>query len=141
MSESNNQEFLNNLKSADVIEYKGILFDCWTVDSETGGVWGEMCEGCAQKYKDVLADELSDGGVGSCSVRLCDVVGLDSDNERHFYVDFQPELIHPLTIQQMYTLYPEQQTLDEKIATAMEKLSHEPPGEVLDRNGISMMVF
>lgn len=82
-----------DLSNAAAIEYKGVVFDDWTVDEETGGIWGEMCQDCADKYRDVLVDELSDGGMGSCSVKGCDVVGADSDNERHYYVDFKPELI------------------------------------------------
>lgn len=98
-----------SLYLASAIEYKGVVFDDWTVDKETGGIWGEMCQCCADKYKDVLSEELSDGGVGACSVKGCDVVGADSDNERHYYVDFKPELIKPLI---------KEPTLNEKIAEA-----------------------
>lgn len=86
------------------LEYKGIVFDEWTVDSETGGVWGEMCEYCAEKYKEVLSDELSEGGVGACSVKGCDVVGDLCDTKTHYYVDFKPELIKPIFTKQLSEL-------------------------------------
>lgn len=123
------------LDDAVAIEYKGILFDNWTVDEETGGIWGEMCQGCADKYKDVLSEDLSDGGVGACSVKGCDVVGADSDNERHYYVDFKPEFIRALTEEQLYFLYPEQEALDDKIAAARIAAAKEEVYIEPDRNG------
>lgn len=92
-----------SLETATAIEYKGIVFDNWTVDEETGGVWGEMCQCCAEKYKDLLKDELEDGGCGACSVKGCDVVGDDDDIEM-FYVDFKPEIIKPLNREQLLAL-------------------------------------
>lgn len=106
------------LKDAVALEYKGIVFDEWTVDEETGGIWGEMCECCADKYKDVFVNELSDGGVGACSVYGCDVVGADHMEERNYYVDFRPELIKPLNEKQLEELHPECVSLAEKIAAA-----------------------
>lgn len=52
-----------------------------------------MCEHCAEKYKGVLKDELSDEGIGACSVEGCSNVGADMDTESHYYVDFKPELV------------------------------------------------
>lgn len=92
------------LQNAAAIEYKGIIFDDWTVDEENQSVWGEMCQDCADKYMGALFDELSEGGNGACSVKGCDVVGADSDNERHYYVDFKPELIRPLSKEQLAEL-------------------------------------
>lgn len=81
------------LKNAEAIEYKGIIFDDWTIDEEYGNIYGEMCQCCADKYKDLLKDELSAGGMGACSVKGCSVVGADTDYDRHYYVDFYPNLI------------------------------------------------
>lgn len=85
------KEFLKNAIS---IEYKGIVFDEWTIDDETIGIYSEICEYCAEKYKDILNEELSDGAMGSCSVKGCNIVGMDVDTDSHYYVDFKPELIH-----------------------------------------------
>ena len=62
------EAIVEQLDCAAVLEYKGILFDNWTVDEENKGIWAEMCQGCADKYKDLLADELSDGGMGACGL-------------------------------------------------------------------------
>ena len=84
-----------------------------------------MCQDCAEKYKGELFDELSPGGVGTCSVKDCYVLGADSANEAHYYVDFKPELIKPLTKEQLYELHPEQQPLDERLAEMREKIREE----------------
>lgn len=78
-----------------LLEYKGILFDEWTVGKTDGkeSVWAEMCECCAGKYKDLLDEELDDGAMGACSVKCCENVGTDMDREHHYYVDFKPELV------------------------------------------------
>lgn len=81
------------LADAQVIEYKGVLFDEWTIDPETGSVYSEMCEDHAEQYRQALLAELSDGGMGACSVKGCDVIGMDADTSRHYYVDFDPEHI------------------------------------------------
>lgn len=88
---------VEQMQATSLIEYKGIIFDEWTVDKDTGGIWGEMCQCCAEKYKALLSDELSEGGVGACSVKGCGVVGADVDTATHYYVDFKPELIVPLS--------------------------------------------
>lgn len=108
-SERNNQLFIEEmvkeallkaLKNAVAIEYKGIVFDEWTADEN--GIWGEMCQCCTEKYKELLSDELDDGGgMGACSVKGCGVVGADTDYEHHYYVDFKPELIRPLRLEDL----------------------------------------
>lgn len=108
-SERNNQLFIEEmvkeallkaLENAVAIEYKGIVFDEWTADEN--GIWGEMCQCCAEKYKELLGDELDDGGgMGACSVKGCDVVGADTDYEKHYYVDFKPELIKLLSLEEL----------------------------------------
>lgn len=115
-------EFLvaEQLKDAVALEYKGIIFDDWAVDAsgEGQGIWGEMCECCAEKFKDLLSDELDNAGaVGACSVKGCNVVGADSDNAVHYYVDFKPELIKPLSKDQVITLE-NKDSLDSRIAAA-----------------------
>lgn len=125
MGQAIDEKLIEQLNYAVVVEYKGVLFDNWTVDEY--GIWGEICEDCAQKYKDVFTDELEPGGVGACSVRLCDVVGMDSGDKKHFYVDFHPELVKPLSMDEFYRLYPEQQSLDERILAAQVKM-HSMPG-------------
>lgn len=76
------------------LEYKGILFDDWTIDRETGGIWGEMCQFCAEKFADILQEELSLGGIGACSVEGCHEIGYDNDAPGHYYIDFNPSLIN-----------------------------------------------
>lgn len=84
----------DKLQDSDTIEYKGILFDNWTIDQETAGIYGEMCEDCAEKYKDILSDELDDGSaIGACSVKGCSVIGAENGDAKHYYIDFNPELI------------------------------------------------
>lgn len=112
-SERNNQLFIEEmvkeallkvLENALAIEYKGIVFDDWAVDAtgDMKGIWAEMCQCCAEKYKDLLKDELDDAGcMGACSVKGCGVVGADTDYEHHYYVDFKPELIKPLSLEEL----------------------------------------
>lgn len=97
------RSFEERLKAAVAIEYKGIIFDDFAVDAtgDGGGVWAEMCQCCAEKYKDLLSDELDDaGGLGACSVDGCGVVGADEEYEHHYYVDFKRELINPLNLKE-----------------------------------------
>ena len=85
------EKFSDLLKDAAALEYKGVVFDDWTVDGpEDGkGIWGEVCQCCADKYKDLFTDELDDAGaMGACSVKGCDIVGADTDYEHHYYLDF-----------------------------------------------------
>ena len=77
-----------------LLEYKGVLFDEWTIDAETGGIWGEMCQYCAEKYGERFENELSLGGIGACSVEGCHEAGYDNDAPGHYYVDFNPALVH-----------------------------------------------
>lgn len=106
------------LQNAVAIEYKGIIFDDWNVDGETQGVWAEICQCCAEKYGDLIAGELDDAGaIGTCSVDGCDVNGLETENEHHYYIDFKPELIHPLSKEQ-YEELKKNGSLDEKIQEA-----------------------
>lgn len=100
-------------------KYKGVVFDEWTIDEETGGIWGQVCKCCTDKFGDLLKDELDEnGGVGACSVKDCGVVGLDSDTEM-FYIDFKPELIVPLNKEQLLALETPV-TLESQIAAAEE---------------------
>ena len=84
----------NRFDTVTLLEYKGIFFDDWTIDDETGGIWGEMCQYCAEKYGAVLEQELSLGGIGACSVEGCSEVGFDNDAPGHYYVDFDPALVN-----------------------------------------------
>ncbi len=95
--------FEERLKNAVALEYKGIIFDDFAIDAtgDGGGVWAEMCQCCAEKYKDLLSDELDDAGaMGACSVDGCGVVGADCEYEHHYYIDFKPELINPLNLKE-----------------------------------------
>lgn len=77
-----------------LLEYKGIVFDEWSIDEDTGAIWGEMCECCVEKYKDVLKDELAeDGAWGACSVKGCERTGDNEDSRGNYYVDFKPQLV------------------------------------------------
>lgn len=101
LSISDMLRLVERLKYAEAIEYKGIVFDDWTVDEEYDSIWGEMCQGCAEKYKDAWSyaknqpiGELDDGSaIGTCSVKGCNVVGLESGDDKHYYIDFKPALI------------------------------------------------
>ena len=123
------------LRDAVALEYKGILFDDWTVDEETKGVWAEMCQCCADKYKVLLSDELSDGGMGACGIKGCDVVGMDSDYERHYYVDFKLEHIQVLDATQFMERYPELSDLDLKLFDAKIRLNEEAERDGPDGSG------
>lgn len=130
----NFETLAKQLNTAVAIDYKGIVFDEFTVDVENKGIWSEMCQDCADKYKETLSEELSEGGVGACSVKGCNVVGADFDNERHYYVDFNPEYVKPLTREQLCALYPEQEDLDSKIATARDAAEREDINAALNSN-------
>lgn len=104
--------FSEQLQVAAAIEYKGIIFDDWQVDKDA--VWAEICESCANNYMDLISGELDDGdAIGICSVSGCQVSGLDSDN-KHYYIDFQPEFIHPLSREQLEAIT--QKTAQKKIS-------------------------
>ncbi len=92
-SERDVKDIMKELSDEVLIEYKSIIFDHWTIDEETDGIYGEICEHCAKKYKNLLSKELNDGGIGPCSVKGCGVVGIDADKNNHYYVTFKPELI------------------------------------------------
>ena len=90
-----------------------------------------MCDCCVAEHKGRLLGELADeGGFGVCSVRGCDIPGDVCDNPR--YIDFKPELIHPLTREQLQELYPDHKSLDQRIIDAKEQL---PFPENLNRTG------
>lgn len=128
------------LKDAAAIEYKGIIFDDWTVDDDNN-VWAEMCEGCAEKHKELISAELDDGGaIGICSVRGCEVSGLESDNARHYYIDFKPEFIHPLTKEQLLEMDAEAEnkskpSLEDQIQSAAARVDN---GSIVQTHGRSV---
>lgn len=103
------------IMNAAAIEYKGIIFDDWSADSD--GVWANVCQCCAEKYGDLISGELDDSAIGICSVDGCDVSGLESENEHHYYIDMNPELVHPLTKEQ-YEGLRKNGSLEEKIMDA-----------------------
>lgn len=72
--------------------YKGIIFDDFVQD-ENGNRWAEICNDCARKYADRIADELDDGGTASgfCSVKGCHNNGANA--AMHFYIDFEQNLV------------------------------------------------
>lgn len=113
------------INDANTISYKGIVFDDWTIDAGNHAIYGEMCEACAEKYKNVLSEELTDGGVGACSVKGCDEVGMDNDYDSHYYVDFKPELIqvHEYVKNQKQEL----SSLDNLVKESNEKKEQQKP--------------
>lgn len=89
------KDLLDKLGQVETIEYKGITFDEWTVDQETGGIYGEMCQDCAEKHWDLIKEDLDDGSaIGACSVKGCNVIGAENGDAKHYYIDFKPELIN-----------------------------------------------
>lgn len=124
------ENLAEDLKYAVAIEYKGIVFDEWTVDD--CGIWGEMCQCCADKYKDELVDELSEGGQGACSVKGCDVVGDLIDTSAHYYVDFKPELICPLSREQLQALQ-QDSSLTAKIQAAQVQVNDDKSEKILSK--------
>lgn len=129
VSNRNREEESVTLQNAVAIEYKGIIFDDWQVDEETQGVWAEMCANCAEKYKDLISGELDDAGaIGICSVDGCTVSGQESDGP-HYYIDFEPELIHPLSKEQ-YEELKRTGTLEEKIREASGERKEQLAGGV-----------
>lgn len=123
MEKSKFAEVVEELQYAVALEYKGIVFECWNVDEEYENVWGEICECCVGKYMDVLKDELDPGGCGACSVKGCDVVGDDSDYERHYYIDFELEHIRPLGLEELMEKHPHLVAVDERLMDARVKLN------------------
>lgn len=123
------ESLAEDLKNAVAIEYKGIVFDEWTADDD-GGVWGEICQCCAEKYKDVLSDALSEGGIGACSVKDCDVVGDLIDTNTHYYIDFKPELIRPLSREQLQALQ-QDNSLAAKIQAAQVQVNDDKSENIL----------
>lgn len=88
---------------AKLIKYRGILFDDWDWSTDEDGTkwyWAEVCGSHGLQFADVLKGDLSDGGMGSCSICGCDLVGMDIDEEEDeingqnwYYIDFDPKLI------------------------------------------------
>lgn len=112
----------NTVDNDVVLSYKGIIFDDWTFDEETNSLWGEMCQKCYEKYKDILTDELSMGGIGACSVDECTEVGYDNNFPAHFYVDFKPEFIQFMKRGEL----DKKTGLDSLISSAKNRQLHEP---------------
>ena len=75
-----------------ILKYKGVEFEACTKDND-GHYWGEICEECAEKQRDIFDEELDDGGTaqGWCSVRGCSNHGYNA--KKHYYIDFKDELI------------------------------------------------
>lgn len=68
-----------------LLRYKGVIvFDDWTQDEH--GIWCEICEECAQRFSSVLANELDDSAIGTCSVLGCSNCGT-RDGKHHYYAD------------------------------------------------------
>lgn len=86
------------LKDAVAIDYKGVVFDFWTIDDD-GEVVGAICEHCAEQYKDLLDGELcaTEGDLTVCAVKDCGNVS----EAKCYQVVFKPELIQPLSYTQM----------------------------------------
>ena len=74
------------------IKYKGIVFDDYT-QNDDGTYWAEMCCKCAEKYHDLISNDIDDGtaAIGCCSVKGCSNNGMDY--KYHFYIDFDNEFI------------------------------------------------
>lgn len=128
------KDVVEQLQTAVALEYKGILFDGWAINEESESIWAGMCQCCADKYADLLSVELSLGGIGSCSVKGCDVVEMDSDSERHYYVDFKLEHVQALDAAQFMERYPELSDLDLKLFEAKLRLKDESALEGPDRS-------
>ena len=80
-----------------ILKYKGIVFDDWAEDQEEGkivGYWAEICQECVEKYKDLISDDIDDGGTarGCCSIKGCSNTGEDEDR-MHYYIDFKIEFV------------------------------------------------
>lgn len=76
--------------------YKGIVFDDWTrgdPESPYDPYWSEICESCAQKYRDKIEGRIDDGkcASGICGVKGCNNHGADADS--HYYIDFEDKEI------------------------------------------------
>ena len=81
----------------ELLVYKGIRFDHWEKETDDNGnevCWAEMCDEHAEQYREILKDELSDGGMSACSICGCTKIGYDEENANSwYYVDFKTELI------------------------------------------------
>lgn len=78
----------------ELLLYKGIIFDNWTIDTDEDGnvfYWSEMCGKHAEQHKEFLENELSEGGCGACSVCGCTKIGADEIDEKWYYIDFKTE--------------------------------------------------
>jgi len=136
-------DLFEQLEGAPAIGYKGVIFEEWVIDKETGAVYGELCACCAEKYKDLfdeltklfdssVLDELADEPTGVCSVSGCHSM----DDEARYYVAFQPELIQVLEKDPIREL---QKFVGKKIM-AYEELSQFSTGEVVGKRGRSVGV-
>ena len=70
------------------LSYKGIIFDDYATDSD-GHYWSEICPQCVERNKDVITNELDDGGTAYsiCSVFRC-------DNVAYYYFDFDDKFVN-----------------------------------------------
>lgn len=130
-------DFLDELlKDAAGIEYKGIIFDDWCVDSEFDNIWAEICEDCAKEHMDQIEGELDDAGaIGTCSVLGCNVSGKDTANEHHYYIDFDLDFIKPLSKKQLLAAeanLPKKRklSLDEKMEQAAKQTGETSPSSI-----------
>lgn len=75
------------------LTYRGIDFDEFVKDNN-GYCWAEICEECAKKYRDLIGEDIDDGGTaqGYCSVMGCLNRGIRED-KKHYYIDFKPQFI------------------------------------------------
>lgn len=77
--------------------YKGIVFDEYAQDPD-GAIWAEVCSACADRYKELICDEIDEGDTacGCCSVKGCKNNG--NHDGKHYYIDFIPSKIQTTEI-------------------------------------------
>lgn len=85
-------DVLGNKNDGYEINDQGIEFDDYT-QNDDGAYWAEMCCKCAEKYHDLISNDIDDGtaAIGCCSVKGCSNNGMDY--VFHFYIDFDNEFI------------------------------------------------
>jgi hypothetical protein len=73
-----------------LVRYDGVIFDCYEIEVDDDGnitsIWSEVCQHCYEKHPE-LHNSCSDGGMGACGIKGCDIIGADSDNDDHYYID------------------------------------------------------
>lgn len=65
------------------LKYKRIVFDDWGKDIDNH-YWAEMCQNCAEKYKDIISNELDDGNI---ALGICSVLGCSNPSKYYFDCD------------------------------------------------------